>query len=65
MIDHGVTGYLAQPFSIKDYAKGIDLAVVKHIEWSPKAAAKARNLYDSRQHADKMLAFYKQLLCLD
>jgi len=62
MIDHGVTGYLAQPFSINDYAKGIDLAVAKHIEWSPKAVEKAQKLYDSGQHAEKMLAFYKQLL---
>jgi len=62
MIDHGDTGYLAEPFSIHDFGAGVNAAVTNCSEWSLKAAEKAQKLYDAKRHATVLSEFYERVI---
>ncbi len=58
MIEHRRTGYLAEAFSVEDYASGIEEVVSNRGNWAYSCAAKAKLLYDPSRHAAEMTRFY-------
>jgi glycosyltransferase involved in cell wall biosynthesis len=62
MIDHLKTGYLAQPFSIDSYSKGVALTIEQRNTWSMAAAKKAQSIYDPSQYCSMMVDFYREVI---
>ena len=62
MIDHGQTGYLAKPFSVGDFAKGVKLTIENRGEWAPAVVEKARHLYAPKRHVRSLLDIYQKVI---
>jgi glycosyltransferase involved in cell wall biosynthesis len=65
LIDHGDTGYLAQPFYPQDLAQGIEWVLsdaARHHKLRIAARAKAEREFNIPRVVGKYLALYKELL---
>jgi glycosyltransferase involved in cell wall biosynthesis len=63
MVDHLSNGYLAEPFEIKDLAKGIAwaLSAEPSVNLGERSRQKAEQAFDSQTQAAKVLALYQSL----
>lgn len=65
MVTHKINGYLAQPFSVEELAKGIEWAVKdndRHNELSIKARHKAETGFDLRRVANQYTKLYEKII---
>jgi glycosyltransferase involved in cell wall biosynthesis len=65
LIDHEVSGYLAQPYDTEDLARGIARVledVERHAELSSKARKKVEAEFSLDRVADRYIALYRELL---
>ncbi len=66
IVEHLVSGYLAEPFSPTDLAQGIEWVLdqtgEKYADLCHNARARAQQCFDSRVVAKKYLALYQEAL---
>lgn len=66
IVEHGVSGYLAEPFSPQDLAQGIrqvlDLAPEAYAEMCRAAEERARKKFDSQVIAQQYVELYREAL---
>jgi len=64
IVDHQKNGYLAEPFDVKDLAKGIDWVLEHNAPESLSVSAinKIRNCFDYKVVAPKYIELYRSVL---
>lgn len=64
IIDHGQTGYLANPFAATSLADGLEFLYAKHlagVDFRASCRRRAEHLYDGRINANRYVELYKTL----